>query len=197
VVRGLKRLKKSELVDLVKELKAEVSSLKAQVDGGEGVWVVESTVDSKQFFPDTSEPDKPKHLVLGPYERVAIDESWIKHPGLRRAIAAGRVKGPFHEKEMPTPPIPVEVPTDLELVMPIHKATVDQILARPVKEMLPTINVEPKGLRGTTDVHYLKTTMLPILKNALYRVQQGEGRPGQRGDLLRALRKRIKEIQAF
>lgn len=196
MARGMSRLKKAELLALAKEQEAEIRSLKAQVEGGEGVWIVESTFDSDQFFPDVSDPDKPD-LVIPPLQKVVIDERWLNHPGLRRAIAAGRVRGPFQEKEIPAPPIPVEVPADLRLTMPLHEATVEQILTRPVKEMLPTINVAPRGLRGTTDVRYLKETMLPMLRNALYRVDQGEGRPGQRGDLMRALKRRIKEIQAL
>lgn len=196
MARGMSRLTKAELLALAKQQEAEIRSLKAQVEGGEGVWVVESTFDGQQFFPDVSDPEKPD-LVIPPFQKVVIDEKWLKDPGLRRAIAAGRVRGPFQEKEIPAPPIPVEVPADLRLTMPLHEATVEQILTRPVKEMLPTINVAPRGARGRLDVHYLKETMLPILQNALYRVDQGEGRPGQRGDLMRALKRRIKGIQAL
>jgi len=196
VARGMSKLTKAQLLALAKEQEAEIRSLKAEAEGGEGVWVVESTFDGRQNFPDASDPEKPD-LVIPPFQKVVVDERWLKDPGLRRAIAAGRVRGPFQEKEIPVPPIPVEVPADLRLTMPLHEATVEQILTRPVKEMLPTINVAPRGIKGTTDVYYLKETMLPILRNALYRVNQGEGRPGQRGDLMRALKRRIKEIQAL
>jgi len=198
VSKGRSRLTKAELLAVAKEQDAQIKALEAQLAGDQsGVMVVESIFEGDQRFPDVSDREKPD-LVVPPYEKVVVDERWINDPGVRRAIAAGRLKGPFWAKERPEPRIPVEVPESLRLTMPLHDATVQQILMRPLKEMERYITMTPRDeLRKVTDVRYLKTKMVGMLRNALYRLERGEGLEADRQEKMRVIKQRIDEIEVM
>lgn len=192
--KGRNRRTKAELLAVIEEKDAQIKSL---LGDESGVMVVESIFDSNQHFPDAIDPEKPD-LVVPPYERVVVDERWINDPGVRRAIAAGRLKGPFWAEERPEPRIPVEVPENLRLTMPLHEATVHQILMRPLKDMERYITMTPRNeLTKTTDVRYLKTKMLAMLRNALYRLEKGEGLEAGREEKKRVIKQRIDEIEVM
>lgn len=191
--RGKNRRTKAELVAEVGELQAKVRYLEGEE---EGFWVVESAFEGTQTFPDTSGQDK-ADLVIPPFHKVAIEEYWVHDPSLRRAIAAGRLRGPFLEKERPMPPVPVEVPLELRLTNSADEGFVRLLLVRPVSEFRDRLDIAPKSHTGRLDVRYLKDTHLPRLKNALYRAERGEARPEHAKELIKALKKRIGEIQSL
>jgi len=122
-------------------------------------------------------PNEGRDIVLGHWEaRVIPHEEWVNSPYLDEQVEVGRVKTYFADKRpAPVPLLPPEAPSNPRSVRAIYQIAIGntQIEGESFSTMLINLHPYREGVytgdsESNVDTTYLKETMFPILKWALW-----------------------------